>query len=185
MPYGDPGQQAKANEARRTRIIPPKKPEKPKGPRSTTVSSYTTGGAPRKLNITATPTKKKPSEPKRVTVSSYATGGAPRQLGPTAPSGAQRAAQRRAEGGYQHYSSTNKLSQAKRDEAKRNQSVSPSDVSTRAKNNENALWGYREKRKAAGNFKGKYYGPDVFKGDTAKLSKWRAAGSPKDKSKFA
>jgi hypothetical protein len=43
----------------------------------------------------------------------------------------------------------------------------------------------RPKRIAEGKFKGKYYGPDEFKGDLKKLRAWREAGSPKDKSKFA
>lgn len=53
-----------------------------------------------------------------------------------------------------------------------------------AKANEESFRSYRNRRIKEHEFKGKYYGPDEFKGDLTKLSKWRAAGSPKDKSKF-
>lgn len=52
------------------------------------------------------------------------------------------------------------------------------------KANQDALFNYRLNRRLRGDFKGKYYGPDEFKGDEKKLSAWRAAGSPKDKSRF-
>jgi hypothetical protein len=42
----------------------------------------------------------------------------------------------------------------------------------------------RRERIKKGDFKGKYYGPDVFKGDMNKLRAWRKAGSP-DPKKFA
>lgn len=44
---------------------------------------------------------------------------------------------------------------------------------------------YRKNRMARGDYKGKYYGPDAFKGDMGKLKAWRKAGSPKDVTKFA
>lgn len=33
-------------------------------------------------------------------------------------------------------------------------------------------------------YKGKYFGPDEFKGDQKKINKWKMAGKPKNKSKF-
>lgn len=53
------------------------------------------------------------------------------------------------------------------------------------KANQDALYNYRLNRRLRGDFKGKYYGPDEFKGSEKKLAAWRAAGSPKDKSRFA
>jgi hypothetical protein len=44
---------------------------------------------------------------------------------------------------------------------------------------------YRESRKRRGDFKGKFYGPDAFKGDMNVLKAWRMAGSPKDTKAFA
>lgn len=44
---------------------------------------------------------------------------------------------------------------------------------------------YRKNRIANKEYKGKYYGPDAFKGDMNKLKAWRKAGSPKDVKAFA
>lgn len=42
----------------------------------------------------------------------------------------------------------------------------------------------RKRRIASGDFKGKHYGPDEFKGNLAVLKAWRRAGSPKDTAGF-
>jgi hypothetical protein len=46
------------------------------------------------------------------------------------------------------------------------------------------LQAYRDKRISEHKFKGKYYGPDRFKGDLTSLKTWRAAGSPKNLKDF-
>lgn len=43
----------------------------------------------------------------------------------------------------------------------------------------------REDRRKAGEFKGKYWGPDEFKGNQSMINAWKAAGKPKNRAKFA
>jgi hypothetical protein len=46
------------------------------------------------------------------------------------------------------------------------------------------LQAYRDKRISEHKYKGKYYGPDEFKGSLTTLKSWRAAGSPKNTKDF-
>lgn len=98
----------------------------------------------------------------------------------------QEAARRRSERYSEGYSSRKKSTQDLKNEAETTNRVlnnSPrlfkNDFKSRVKNNETAYKQYRAKRRAEGDFKGKYYGPDEFKGDERMLAKWRASGSPK------
>jgi hypothetical protein len=43
----------------------------------------------------------------------------------------------------------------------------------------------RQKRIGMHQFKGKYWGPEEFKGDQKKIDAWKAAGKPKDRAAFA
>jgi hypothetical protein len=45
--------------------------------------------------------------------------------------------------------------------------------------------GYRKHKRDAGQFKGKYYGPDEFKGNLKMVDEWRKHGSPTDRKAFA
>lgn len=56
---------------------------------------------------------------------------------------------------------------------------------TAANQDSETIENYRNYRKANNQYKGKYYGPDVFKGNMSVLKAWRKAGSPKDVKAFA
>lgn len=101
----------------------------------------------------------------------------------------QNAAKRRASG-YQHASTpgatkAERLKNARSDYKRRLSHKANANPADNSKDNEDAYFNYRQARMQKKDYKGKYYGPDEFKGNIQKLSKWRAAGSPKDKSKFA
>jgi hypothetical protein len=50
---------------------------------------------------------------------------------------------------------------------------------------DNNMKNYREDMANRGNYRGKYYGPDEFKGNLSMLDKWRKSGSPKNVKGFA
>jgi hypothetical protein len=56
---------------------------------------------------------------------------------------------------------------------------------TAANQDSETIENYRNYRKANNQYKGKYYGPDTFKGNMSLLKAWRKAGSPKDVKAFA
>lgn len=109
------------------------------------------------------------SDKPKSTATAYAMGtsGGPRV---STPPKAQEAAKRRASSSYNPMEGTS--TKGLTGYAKRSVEESNKDVS-------------RYKRIAAGAYKGKYYGPDEFKGNLKLLKAWRVSGSPKDTKAFA
>lgn len=178
MPYGDPDQQAKANKARANRVAG--KDSHPWVSFQNWIDKASTGGR----NQKPIPGNKPKSAP--------SFGSTSKSPNFSKSKNHQDAAKRKAERMSEGYKSRKSTTAEELGTAKYNKHVlnnSPklfkNDAKSRAKNNETAFKNYRAKRIAEGDYKGKYYGPDEFKGDTKKLAAWRAAGSPKDKSKYA
>jgi hypothetical protein len=157
--YGDTAARAAA-ERNKNKSAEPPKPPKSFTPKST-AGAYAMGspGAPAKpyKKPEPKPPKKKDDSPKG-TQGAYTMGtsGGPRV---STPPKAQESAQRRASGGPGGYAE--KMM------------------------NEGTKMAMRADRIKSGRFKGKYYGPDEFKGNLKLLKAWRISGSPKDTKAFA